>query len=151
MRKSAVSAATAVAQRLALEMGYEFVDAELARENGSSFLRIFVDHPEGMSLQRAEDYHRKLIPLVEELEYDYLEVSSPGLDRPLKRPQDYAKAIGKLVEVRLYKAVDDIKIAQGELVGLVEDHVVLRIDGAERRFPVKLCALVKPVIVFEEQ
>lgn len=150
MPKSAVPAATVAAQRLAQEMGYEFVDAELARENGSSFLRIFIDHPQGMSLGRAEDYHRRLIPLVEHLDYDYLEVSSPGLDRPLKRPADYARMAGEKVQVRLYRAVEGAKIYEGELIGLIDDEVAIRTSEGERRFPKAQCALVKPLVLFDE-
>lgn len=82
--------------------------------------------------------------LFDDIDYDYLEVSSPG-DRPLKRDADFVRMAGSPVQVRLYKALDGQKAFEGELVGRTQEDVVILIDGKERRFDRKIVAAVKPV------
>ena len=149
-KKSVTALAEERAERLAREMGYEFVDAELTKEHGAAFLRIFVDKEGGMSLDDCSAFHHAVMPLLEDLEYDYLEISSPGVDRPLKRPRDFEKAKGETVEVKLYRAQEGGKVFVDELVGLEGDEVVLRTPEGERRFAKKACAYVKPVIEYED-
>jgi ribosome maturation factor RimP len=96
--------ATAVAQtieRTVEGLGYEFVDAERL---AAGLLRVTIDRVEGIGLADCERVSRQLTHLlaVENVEYARLEVSSPGLDRPLKRAADYARFMGAEVEVRLY-------------------------------------------------
>ena len=88
-------------QRLADEMGYELVDVCLDKENTGKFLRIYVDRPEGMSLDDCERYHRAIMPLVESYDFDFLEVSSPGIDRPLKKDRDFERALGHPTKMEL--------------------------------------------------
>ena len=83
--------ARAQAEGLAARLGYEFVDMELVKTREGRYLRIYLDKPGGITLNDLESYHRKVQPIMDKLdhiEYDYLEVSSPGVDRPLKRPED---------------------------------------------------------------
>ena len=70
------------------EHGFELVDVELAREGASRYLRIYIDKPDGITLSDCETYHRAVAPLVERVDYDFLEVCSPGLDRPLKKQRE---------------------------------------------------------------
>ena len=145
-KEGTASAAKRIGVRLANEMGYEFIDAELHKEHGSVFLRIFIDHADGLDLDRCAAYHRRLNSLVDHLPYDYLEVSSPGLDRPLKTEADYAKHVGKQIAIKLYRALNGKKEYIGELTALEDVEVVLSVDGQAVRIPQKDCALVKPVI-----
>ncbi|MGI5883354.1 MAG: ribosome maturation factor RimP [Candidatus Spyradocola sp.] len=149
-KKSVTAIAEERAERLAQKMGYEFVDVELAKEHGAAFLRIYVDKEGGMSLDDCAAFHHAIIGQIEDLEYDYLEISSPGVDRPLKRDRDFEKAQGETVEVKLYRAQDGAKVHRGELVGLEGDEVVLRTEEGEKRFARKACALIKPVIEYED-
>ena len=149
-KKSVTAIAEERAERLAQKMGYEFVDVELAKEHGAAFLRIYVDKAGGMSLDDCAAFHHAIIGQIEDLEYDYLEISSPGVDRPLKRERDFERARGETVEVKLYKAQDGAKVHRGELVGLVDGEVVLQTETGEKRFARKACALVKPVIEYED-
>jgi len=118
-------------------MGYEFVDVELAKEHGAAFLRIYVDKAGGMSLDDCAAFHHAIIGQIEDLEYDYLEISSPGVDRPLKRERDFERVRGETVEVKLYKAQDGAKVHRGELVGLVDGEVVLQTEAGEKRLPAR--------------
>ncbi|MDY4517327.1 MAG: ribosome maturation factor RimP [Candidatus Spyradocola sp.] len=149
-KKSVTATAGQIAERLAQKMGYEFVDVELAKEHGAAFLRIFVDKEGGMSLDDCSAFHHAIMGELEDLEYDYLEISSPGVDRPLKRDKDFEKAKGETVEVKLYRAIDGVKLIQGQLLGLEGDQVVLMTEAGEKRFARKDCAYVKPVIEYED-
>ena len=144
------SEATARAMGIAEQFGYEFVEAELAEEREGRFLRFYVDKPGGITLDDLEKYHRKLQPYMDSVDYDYMEVSSPGAERPLVKPADFQRAVGKTVEVRLYKPIDGKKRFTGELLGRFEDGIALRVDGAERRFPLADVAKAAPVVRFDE-
>ena len=112
-------------QKLAEQQGFELVDVELVREGASRYLRIYIDNPDGITLSDCETYHRAVAPLVERVDYDFLEVCSPGLDRPLKKQKDFDKHAGELVEVHLFRPIERRKQFEGELVGLVDGEIVL--------------------------
>ena len=65
--------------RLAEELGYEWIDLELVKEPVGRFLRFYIDKEGGISLNDVEAFHRKIQPLAENVDYDYMEVSSPGI------------------------------------------------------------------------
>ena len=84
-------------------------------------------------------------------EYDYMEVSSPGADRPLKSDRDFERAAGTAVEVKTYRAIDGQKVFTGDLIGLEGDEIVIAdADGVQRRFDRKAVAVVRPLIEFDE-
>ena len=144
--------AARLAQKVADEMQYEFVDIELAKEPTGRFLRIFIEKPDGISLDDLEAYHRRVQPLVENVDYDYMEVSSPGVDRPLKTARDFERAQGLRVEAKTYRPINGAKQFVGELVGL-EDGVITLIDdgGATLTFKQKEVAVIRPLIEFDEE
>ena len=133
-------------RRLADELGYELVDVSLDKEDTGKYLRLYIDKPEGVDLNDCERYHRAIQPQLEDYDYDFLEVSSPGIDRPLKKDRDFERALGMEVELRLFKAVDGQKEFAGELTGYDKDDVILLIAGEEKRFARKAAALIKPVV-----
>ena len=94
-------------------MGLEWVDVELAKEPAGRFLRIFVDKPTGVELNDLETYHKAVQPLFDDVDYDYMEVSSPGVDRPLKKPGDYARAVGEPGGTSLLPAARGSKAGDG--------------------------------------
>lgn len=137
--------------KLAQEQQVELVDVELAREGASRYLRIYIDKPDGITLSDCETYHRAVMPLVERVDYDFLEVCSPGIDRPLKKQKDYDKHVGDLVEIHLYRAIDKCRRFEGELLGLADGQVSLNVGGSEMHFALKDISLCKPVIVVTEE
>lgn len=147
-----VREAKQIAQKIAQEMQVELVDVELVKEPTGHFLRFYVDRPEGIALNDLEAFHRRILPLVERVEYDYMEVSSPGADRPLKTDRDFEKARGTAVELKTYRARDGQKEFRGTLAGLEDGQIVL-IDaaGEEIRFDRKAVAVVRPWIEFDEE
>ena len=133
-------------QRLADELGFELVDVSLDREPTGKYLRIYIDKPECITLDDCEKYHRAIQPQLESYDYDFLEVSSPGVDRPLKKDRDFERAIGLEVEVHLFKAVDGQKTFTGELTGYDKDELVILVNGEELRFARRAASQVKPVV-----
>ena len=136
---------------LAEKLSYELVDVELVREGASRYLRIYIDKPDGITLNDCETYHRAVIPIVERVDYDFLEVCSPGIDRPLKKQKDYDAHAGEQVEISLYKPVDKQRRFEGELVGLTEGVVTILCGGKQKHFELSQIALCKPVIVITEE
>jgi ribosome maturation factor RimP len=140
-----------IAAKVAAQQGYILVDVELVKESTGRFLRFYIDKPDGVSIDDCEVFHRRIQPMMEFIDYDYMEVSSPGADRPLKKPEDFERAEGAMVEVRLYKPVDGQKVYKGMLKGLEDDKVVIEDAAGERHaFEARATALVKPVIEFDE-
>ena len=136
-------------RRLAEEQGLELVDVCLDKEGAGKYLRIYIDKPDGVSLDDCERYHRAIQPQLENYDYDFLEVSSPGVDRPLKKDRDFERAIGQEVEVHLFKAVDGVKLITGNLADFSRDEIVLDTPAGEKRLSRRACALVKPVVDME--
>lgn len=140
------------AQKIAQQLHVTLIDVELVKESVGRFLRFYIDKDDGVSLSDCETFHRKIQPLMEKVDYDYMEVSSPGADRPLKKPSDFERAIGTFVELHLYKAMDGSKLYTGELVSADGNELVIRDRaGIQRCFEQKSVALVKPLIEFDEE
>jgi ribosome maturation factor RimP len=109
-------------------LGYEFVDAERL---AGGLLRVTIDRAEGIGLADCEKVSRQLSHLfaVEQIDYERLEVSSPGLDRPLKRARDFARFAGEQAQVQLYAPLATAggrRRLQGRLLDVAGD------PGAER-------------------
>lgn len=137
---------TPLCEKLCQQMAYELIEVALDKEPAGSYLRIYLDKPGGITLDDCEGYHRAIQPTLEAYEYDFLEVSSPGIDRPLKKPKDFERHVGDEVEVRLYKPALGRKVFTGVLLGLEGNEVVIESQGEPMRFEQKAIALVKPVV-----
>lgn len=138
------------AQKLADELQMELVDVELVKEPTGRFLRFYIDKEGGVTLEQLEAFHRRLQPLVEAVDYDFMEVSSPGADRPLKTQRDFDRAMGTRVEVKTYRPVYGAKRFAGELAGLEGERILLDADGQRLAFERRDVALVRPLIEFDE-
>lgn len=146
-----VKEAARIAQKIADELQLELVDVELVKEPGGHFLRFYIDRPDGVALNELENFHRRIQPLVERVEFDYMEVSSPGADRPLKTERDFERAEGLAVELKTYRPVNGSKQFTGDLVGLVDGMIVIKTDpDTQLSFARKDVAIVRPVIDFDE-
>lgn len=126
--------------------GCELWDTEYVKEAGSWFLRVYIDHPGGVSIGMCEAVSRELGDLLDELDpiegsYTF-EVSSAGAERPLRRPGDFAKFMGSLVAVRLYQAKNGKKEYVGKLSGYEDGAVLLDAAEGKLRFEKKEIALV---------
>ena len=150
MAKAELSAVVAPkCRKIAEEMGFELVEVALDREPGGKYLRIYIDKPEGITLDDCEIYHKAVRPQVENYDYDFMEVSSPGIDRPLKTDRDFERNLGAEVEIHLFRPLDGTKELHGILAGLEEGDILLDTPEGEKRIPRKAAALVKPVVDLE--
>lgn len=133
-------------RRLAEKMRYELVDVCLDREPTGKYLRIYIDRPEGISLDDCEAFHKAVRPLAEDYDYDFMEVSSPGIDRPLKKDRDFERNAGSEIEIRLFKPLNGAKVLNGILAGLEDGEILLETPEGVLRIPRKSASLVKPVV-----
>lgn len=129
---------------IAEEMEIYLVDVENARMGKSRLLRIYVDCDGGIDMNRCEAFHRAITDVLEEVDYDYLEVSSPG-DRPLKSDMDFVRLTGREVEVHLYAARDGKKKFEGVLLGRADGVIRIEADEQEISFESKDVSAVRPL------
>lgn len=130
------------------EHHFELVDVEFVKEAGTWFLRAYIDKPGGITIDDCELISRALSDLLDEkdfIEEAYiLEVSSPGLGRPLKKDKDLARSLGESVEVRLFRAVEKQKEFTGILKNWDKDTVTLEFeDEAEMTIERSNIALIR--------
>jgi len=133
-------------------LNYELVDVEFIKEGTNWYLRVYIDKPGGIGIDDCQAVSEKISEVLDEKDpieqCYYLEVSSPGLERPLKTERDFIKYKGELVEVKLFKPIDGKKIFEGELIGLIEDKIVINQDGNNIDFEKEKVAIVKRAIKF---
>ena len=105
-------------------MGYELVDWEISPKG--RLVRVFIDKPNGVDVEECARVSRHLTRLfaVENVDFERLEVSSPGLDRPLKKPADFVRFVGEEADFRLSAPIENARRMKGILRG-VEDNAVL--------------------------
>jgi len=133
--------------------GFELIDIEFKKEGAERYLRIFIDKPGGITIDDCELVSKTLSDKLDEADpipdAYILEVSSPGIDRPLKTQRDFERNIGNRIEVKLYKAFLGRKVYRGVLLNF--DGQVIEINDDEKgcvTFAVSDVALVRPLIEF---
>ena len=115
--------------------GFELVDVEYVKEGGNWYLRAYIDKPGGIAVDDCEVISRALSDQLDEedfIEESYiLEVSSPGLGRPLKKEKDFARSIGQEVELRTYRTVNRQKEFTGILSAYDKESITLELENEE--------------------
>ena len=121
-----------ILERTLPPLGYELVDWDLSPRSG--LLRVFIDKPKGVDVEDCARVSNHLMHLfaVEQVAYDRLEVSSPGLDRPLKRAADFARFAGAEVRITLHESIDNARKMKGVLRGLDGESVLLDTEAGRR-------------------
>ncbi len=114
---------------------FELVDVEYVKEGGSWYLRAYIDKPGGITVDDCEVVSRALGDLLDEHDFIdeayILEVSSPGLGRPLRKEKDFARSIGEEVEVRTYRAISHQKEFTGILKGYDKEKIIIEMEDQE--------------------
>ena len=136
-------------EKIAAQMGFELVDVAVEKESTGRYLRFYIDKPEGISLDDCETYHKAVRSIADSVDYDFMEVSSPGIDRPLKKDRDFERNLGSEIEIKLFKPMDGLKLLTGVLAGLENGEILLETPEGIKRIPRKAAALVKPVVDME--
>lgn len=127
---------------------FELVDVEFVKEGANWYLRLYVDKEGGITIDDCELVSRAMSDILDREDYieeSYiLEVSSPGLGRPLKKEKDFLRSIGKEVEVKLYKPVEKQKEFTGVLKSFDKENVAIETeDGSEKSFLRSEIALIR--------
>ncbi len=128
--------------------GFELVDVEYVREGGNWYLRVYMDKPGGITIDDCELVSRAMNEILDEKDYIddvyTFEVSSPGLDRPLKKDKDFQRYTGSEIELRLYKAVDGEKEFRGILKAFDKDTITVELEQTgDRIFERSGCSLIR--------
>ncbi len=126
-------------------LGYELVDFETSPR--ARLMRVFIDSPEGVTIDdcAAVSNHLTRLFAVENIDYDRLEVSSPGLDRPLKKPADFERFAGQEAQVRTRMPINGQRNFTGVLSGVKDG--VLRLVGTEAVYELPLDQIDKARLV----
>lgn len=140
-----------LAQPIAEQSGYEMTDVEYVKEGKNWFLRVYIDKPEGINLDDCTVFSEKLSEVLDNEEVDpiphayYLEVSSPGAERPLNKEEDFQNAVGKYIHVSLYQQIDSENSFEGILNELTEDTLILvvRIKTREKEIVIPRSTIAK--------
>jgi ribosome maturation factor RimP len=117
--------------------GMELVDLTFRREGGGKILRVTIDRDGGLDLESISQVSKRISRRLDTEGFDpgpySLEVTSPGLERPLRRPEDFAKRVGQKVKVKTTEPVDGEYVHVGTLVGADDAAVTVATDAGERR------------------
>lgn len=126
---------TQLLERTLPALGYELVDLELSPK--ARLVRVFIDKPGGVDVEDCASVSNHLTHLftVENVDYDRLEVSSPGLDRALRKPADYSRFTGEEAQLSLRTPVEGRKRVKGVLRGLEGDAVLLEAGQRVMKLP----------------
>ena len=131
---------------------FELVDVEWVKEGSNWYLRVYIDKEGGITVDDCEIINREFGDVLDEKDYiseNYIfEVSSPGLDRPLKKEKDFEGSIGKLIDIKLFKAEDKCKEFTGELEAYDRDTVTMKMDdGTQKVFERSNLAMIRLAFV----
>lgn len=127
-----------IVQPITSELALELVDVEFLKEGRDWFLRVYVDNPEApIDIDQCALVSEKLSEILDQLdpiEQNYfLEVSSPGAERPLKKEKDFEKALSKFIYIKTYEPVEDAKEFEGYLKSYDDEQVEIEIKIKTRR------------------
>lgn len=129
------------------ELGYELYDVEYAKEGKNYFLRIFIDNEKGIDLNDCEKVNDGIMDLLDEADYIkeqyFLEVSSPGIERILKKDKHLDLSLGEEIEVNLFKPLDKKKTLDGILTGYDESSITMMYENDEITIERKNISLMK--------
>jgi ribosome maturation factor RimP len=135
-RESLGARVSSLAEQVAASMGMEVVLAEIKGGGNRSIVRIFIDQPDGISLGDCERFSKRfsvLLDVEDFLPFSYvLEVSSPGLDRPLVREKDFERFAGKVAKIRTRAPLEGQRNFRGKILGIVDGRVSLEIESGRQ-------------------
>ena len=134
-------------------LSFDLVDVEFLKEGANWYLRVYIDKPGGIAIDDCQAVSEKLSDRLDEVDpvkQSYiLEVSSPGLERPLKKDSDFERFKGEDIEVKLFQPLNGKKIFEGKLLGLIEDKISIKqSSGEELMFERADTATVRRVLKF---
>ena len=152
MKENIATKVEALAAPVAEGLGYELFDVEYVKEGPDYFLRLYITKEDGIAIEDCEAMSRAVDPLLDEADlikdHYYLEVSSVGLDRPLKKEKDFLYFMGEMIEVKLFRAVNGSDYWVGQLTFYEEGRFCIDAKGTEMEFATKDARLIRPWVDF---
>lgn len=153
MKQNIAMVVSELAEPLVQQVGVTLYDVEFVKEGPDYYLRVFIDKEGGVDINDCEAVSRLLDPALDAADpidvHYYLEVSSVGLDRPLKKEKDFLHFMGQLIEVKLFAPRDGRKEFSGTLTAYNDGEFTLLLkDGSEMIINCSDAALVRPGIEF---
>lgn len=133
-----------IAEPIAREQGFRVVDVEYIKEGKHWFLRIYIDKPGGVDLNDCALFNELMSEKLDSIEPDpipyayYLEVSSPGAERPLKTEEDFESAVDRYIHVSLYDPVAKYNVFEGTLTELTDDTLIIKYKEKQKEKEVEL-------------
>lgn len=129
-----------------------FIDTEYKKEGSQWYLRIFIDKEGGITVDDCQIVSEELSEKLDKLDpisHSYIfEVSSPGIDRPLKREIDFKRNLNKLIEIKFYKPMFNKKLIEGKLINYDNERIEIEYKGEKLEIEKSKIAIMKPVIKF---
>ena len=130
-------------------LGYDVYDVQYVKEGKDYYLRIFIDKQEGIDLNDCEKVNNEINNLLDEADYIkdqyFLEISSPGIERILRKDKHLKDNIGKMVEVKLFKPINKQKNIEGTLNNFDKDFILLKTDENEIKIDRKDISVIKTI------
>ena len=141
-----------IAKPVTDRQNYELVEVEYKKEGNDWYLRLYIDKDGGITIDDCQAVSEEVSDLLDQqdpIDQSYIfEVSSPGIDRPLKTERDFIKNMEKEVEVKLFAPLEGKKSLEGRLVGYTDDNIELDVNGSRKTIDKKSISIIKPVIKF---
>jgi len=135
--------------------GFELVEAVRTREHGRAVLRVVVDHPDGIDVDALAALSELVSRRLDEAGFETgpyeLQVSSPGIERPLTRPEHFRRFLGEQVKVKTTAPLAGSRTHTGTLVSADDDAIVIAVDGDERRVPHADIASARTVVDWDAE
>lgn len=153
VKRKIEDAVAEIASPIIAKNSLELVDVEFIKEGANWYLRVYIDKPGGVNIDDCQAVSEELSEKLDKLdpiEQSYfLEVSSPGLDRPLKKDKDFERFKGETVEVKLFQPIDGKKVFEGQLLGLIDNKIAIQLSNNEiLKFDRDKAATVRRAIKF---
>lgn len=132
-----------------IQLGYELYDVEYVKEGKEYHLCIYIDKPDGINISDCEKVNDVINPILDEADYIaeqyFLEVSSAGLEKKLRKKEHFEKQIGNKIEVNLYSKLDNMKNLQGVLKECNDEFLLLLVDDKDIKISFNQIANAKTV------
>ena len=137
-------------------LGYDLYDVKYEKEGKDYYLRIIIDKPEGIDINDCENVNNNINDILDEADYIkeqyFLEVSSPGIERILRKSKHYNAQIGKEISVKLFKPIEKKK----EFIGILEnfnetDGITLKVDNTTIKIDIKDIGVAKTIFNWKEE
>ncbi len=131
-KRNIISKTEEILKEILIDKDIFLVEVDYTKENNIYYLKVFIDTDEGITIDECSDVSRALSKKLDDLDFIedsyFLEISSPGIDRPFKSLEDYEKNINEKIELNLYAKKDNKKVFAGKLTNIDGEMITIQLD-----------------------